>query len=197
MSSNYIGPDEIKQRFELASRSSTYGKAFSKPDEPIPAGAVGSDYTEHLRKGHHERFENQMGNVSREEFLARLEASEARVDARFSRFESAMSSSISELSKEVSGFRASVASEIAGARGDVAGLNGKLELLNHEVQNVKGFKKTIWAAAATVIAVFVAVMTLIVNTYATGLTARPFMAPPAVTVEVTPKPAEQGPPSSK
>ena len=112
---------------------------------------------------------SDMSHVSREEFLARLEATDAKVDARYSRFEATIASSLAEMTKENHSIKGQLASDVAAARGDVAGLNGKLESVNSKVDALKGIKGNVWGAAVTVLVLTVGVVTLVVNALSTGV----------------------------
>ncbi|WP_312477971.1 hypothetical protein [Stutzerimonas nitrititolerans] len=113
-----------------------------------------------------------MSNISREEFLSRLETTEAKVDARYSRFEASMASSLAEITKEIHSIKGQIAGDVSACRGEVAGLNGKLESVNTKVDSLKGIKGNIWGAAVTILVLTIGVITLVINTLATGISIR-------------------------
>ncbi|MCF6782601.1 hypothetical protein [Stutzerimonas stutzeri] len=147
---------DIKAAFAAHTPKTSYAKSTSDSDRN--ATVSGGDIS--------------MSNISREEFLSRLETTEAKVDARYSRFEASMASSLAEITKEIHSIKGQIAGDVAAARGEVAGLNGKLESVNTKVDALKGIKGNIWGAAVTVLVLAIGIVTLVINTLATGISIR-------------------------
>lgn len=144
--------EAVKATFEAATPKTSY----------TPVGkAGGAVYGEPEAK--------EMSHISREEFLARLEATEAKVDARYSRFETTMATSLAEITKEIHSIKGQIASDVAAARGEVSGLNGKLESVNAKVDALKNVKGNVWGAAVTVLVLTIGLVTLVVNALSTGV----------------------------
>ncbi|WP_345245315.1 hypothetical protein [Pigmentiphaga soli] len=129
-----------------------------------------------------------MSTPTREEFEARIAASEARADARFIAFEKTIGDAV-----------AGIRHENTELRGDIkafqAQIAGEFQNVHGEFRRLGSIKTTVWGATAVIVGSIFAALALMVSSFDSGrdtaaqTPAQPAAAQPAPIIIQVPQPA--------